>query len=194
MKYLILAISLFVTAHAHAQANGNSFVSSVGLTGGIGSMSNKDNSIPKIDLAQAEASLDVGYRFGVFAPLVQASYRYVGQTTKADSVGGLNVAGSGYLAGAGLGLYLNTFSLSAIYDLMGKYDLAKSSSGGSKVSYGAPAGFHVALKYNWSGNWQAVFSFSQVDYKEKTSDSTKTDIAANPLKQSLYGVGIGYKF
>ena len=194
MKSLLITLVFLTGLNAQAATAGSSLYSTAALSGGAGATANSDKSIPNCSMAFSELSLDLGYKFSWVAPILQASYRYVGQTTDPDSVSNINMAGSGYTAGAGFALESTRLSFSAVYDFLGSYDLAKESSGGSKVTYTSASGFHVSVKYLWSGSWQLIASASQIKFKEKTAGSTKTDISSNPVTQDLYGIGIGYRF
>jgi hypothetical protein len=200
VKYAIALLATLFTLSAHAAPKSGGGSSSKGafgnlaLVGGAGNVSNDDKSVPNISLAYGEIMLAAGYKFSWVGPVLQASYRNVGQTTDPDSVSSINMAGTGYLFGAGLQFDFSRIGISAIYDLNGKYDLTKTSSGGSKVSYGSASGFHVNLSYQLRGSWQLVASFSQIKYKEKSVASTATDISSNPVTVTLYGAGVGYEF
>lgn len=190
----VLVLLLFSFQVKAAPGTSSSFVNSISLVGGAGSVANDDKTIPNTSLLYGELLLNSAYNFGMIGLAVQASYRYVGQTSEPDSVGGMNMAGSGYLVGAGLLFDFGNFKITAIYDLLGAYDFSKSSSSGDKVKYGAPSGFHLNLGYIWKPNWQMLLSLSQVGYKERTVNSATSDISANPVTYMLYGAGIGYMF
>lgn len=198
MKLLTLIFVGLVTAEfaaaAPGAAGGSGWTGAAALSMGAGTMKDKDDSLPKTDLLYTEATFQGAYRFGSIAPLVQLGYRYVGQTTKADDVNGNNVGGSGYTVGAGLEGFFSSVRVAAVYDLLGQYDLSKTSSGGSKVSYSKPTGFHFMIGYNWKPSWEWFVGFSQLQFNEKISASQKTDIKDNPVIQTLYGVGISYLF
>lgn len=193
----ILIVSLF-SLHASAAGPGASgtagFISSLGLTVGLGTAANKDKTIKDIDVAYSELMLDGGYYFSGFGPVAQATYRYVGQRTDPDKVSGNNLGGMGYKAGLGLGLSMQSFMFSVYYDLMSQFDLSKKSSGGSKVSYGDATGFSASFKYNWRPTWQWVVTYSSLKYSERKSGSTVVDLTDNPVTYSLYGLGLAYRF
>lgn len=192
--FALLALSFFSITTLAAPAMNSGFKGSLGLSLGAGTAGNKDKSIKSVDLAYSEAILDTGYYFGSIGPVMQASYRYVGQRTNPDNAGGNNMGGTGYKVGAGLGFAFPMFSLSAYYDLFSQFDLSKKSSGGSKVSYTDASGFSVALKYNWRPTWAWVLNFSQLKYSERKSGATKVDLSTNPVTYTLYGVGLAYRF
>jgi hypothetical protein len=195
-SFLAILILGFLSSPAVAASGGTNknLYSTVALSAGIGTTVNKDKTIPQCDMVFGEFVLDGGYKWGIIAPVGQAAFRYLGQTTEASKVNNINMAGWGYLAGAGFALEFSRLSFTAIYDFIGNYDLMKESSGGQKVSYLSPSGFHVNVKYFWNPKIQIVFGMSTIEYKERETAGVKTDISDNPVTQSLYGAGIGYRF
>lgn len=193
MRKAFIFIALFLSLQAQAGSS-NSILSTLSLTSGMGNTSNDDKSIPSCNLLYGELAWELGYKTSTVAPILHASYRYIGQTTSPDSVNDVNMAGSGYLIGGGLAFEFTRFSFSAVYDALGNYDLEKADSGGAKVSYRKATGYHLSLKYLLSNTWQVVATGSIVKYKEKVAGSTTTDIENNPLQQTLYGFGLGYHF
>ena len=193
MKFLIMLTAL-VSSLAHAQQSGKKTLANGSLVIGTGSFQNESESIPKTNMLFTELAVQGGYKFGVVAPVAQAAYRYVGQMTDAEEVNNINVGGMGYVGGAGLSFEFTSFSFQVIYNFLGEYTLHKESSGGSKVTYAKPTGFHAGFKYNLQGNLQLVFSASQIDYNERLTGDTDQDIEDDPFTQTLYGMGIGYRF
>ncbi len=161
---------------------------------GSGTSANSTASIQKRTMLFTEATADLGYSFGMLAPIAHVSYRYVGQQTDPSSVSDTNMAGTGYIGGAGLSADFGAIRLVASYDLLGSFQLSQKSSGGSVITYTKPTGYHVKLNYAWQGNWEFSATYTREDYKTKKSDSSETDIKDDAVYQTLYGVGLSYLF
>jgi hypothetical protein len=192
-----ISVCLLILSSLHSLAAGTArsgFLGVAGLNAGVGSSGDKNDAIKKREMAYSELYLNLGYQFGMIAPLVQASYRYVGQTKDPADVSDTNLGGTGVLMGAGLLADFSSVKLTAVYVLSGSFALAKETSGGGKMTYTKPKGFHVDLGIPWKTDWDFVINFSSVDYEKSKSDSTETDLASNPVNQTLYGLGLAYRF
>ena len=126
MIFILISILGLMSTPAFA-SSGNSEFGLVALpefTAGAGT-SGSQTSIQSRNMLYAEAALRLGVRYEWLAPVVEGTYRYLGQTTDSANVSNTNMAGSGYLLGAGLDFDFTRFSLIAMYDFQGSFTLSK---------------------------------------------------------------------
>ncbi len=132
-------------------------------------------------------------KFGAFQIGPTGSYRIVEQTTDPNSISGSNIRGSQYFAGLGAGFVFSGYSLSASYELFGKYSLTNTSLSGGKVEYLLPAGISARIGIPISSRFSLDLRYSSIVFKEVSFNGASTTLASG-LPIVVYGAGVSLWF
>lgn len=118
---------------------------------------------------------------------VSADYYLVTQLTKPNSSFGNRKGKRMNLASPTVGIDTGKLHLKFDYQLLGTYDLDKTTSSGQKVGYAKPTGMRVYLGYRYAPTLELGAFYETVSYKEeKVGDATSE--LTNKLKISQIGL------
>lgn len=167
----------------------------VGATYGVGRLGNDELAGGDRTVGALSVQALPGYRFGKLLVGANLDYRWQGQYTALERVGGLNWRGSGYLLGVGASYRFNPewYAMVAV-DFLGRYSFDRQTMAAQDDHLAAPLGLRAKVGYfplarfpSWSvdGDFQYL-RFSELDVSGKINKTTSS--------QWILGVGVAYHF
>lgn len=161
----------------------------LGLSPGYGQMQSESGMA-----SRSMGALDIralpGWRIGPLLVGAMAQYNIVEQLTDPTTVANINLRGSGYLLGAGVGLSFGPIHLQGSYELYGKYTLGNVTAAGTSTTYSKPAGYTAILGWSIFPKVSMDAVYGTHTYGTSTINGVDTDVSANKLMETHYGVGL----
>lgn len=136
---------------------------------------------------QYNVGTTLGWKFLAMYGGVSADYYMVNQLTKPNNTFGNRKGKRTNLLSPTIGFRLANLHLKLDYQLMGKYDLDKTTTGGEKVTYESPKGMRAYLGFRYSPMMELGGFYETVTYKEEKIGSTTTELT-NKMKITQFGL------
>jgi hypothetical protein len=188
---LLILFSWMQVSSAHAKLQGNVLV---GAHGGMGSMgdggANANRSMSSFGVHAMPA-----LKLGKFLIGPMAQYQFVGQVTDPSTVGDVNLGGTGYYVGAGLGFAIKRFLIRASYDFMGSNTGTVLTQDGKTSVYQKASGFTGLVSFRLKPTSKVLLDLyvSQHSFKEQSIGGAATDLSSAPMKALFYSVGLTFQ-
>ncbi len=136
---------------------------------------------------QYNVGTTVGWKFLVMYGGVSADYYMVNQLTKPNNTFGNRKGKRTNLLSPTLGFRLANIHLKLDYQLMGNYNLDKTTTGGEKVTYESPKGMRAYLGFKYSPMTEIGGFYETVSYEEEKIGASTTKLT-NKLKLTQFGL------
>ncbi len=192
LSIVIILFSLAASEVAHAKLSLKGSVL-LGAHGGMGTMGNSSN--PNRSMSSFGLHLMPALKFGKFMIGPMAQYQFVGQMTDPAEVSDVNLGGTGYLVGAGIGFTLKRFLIRASYDFLGSNTGSVKTASGETSVYQKGTGFTGLISFRIKQNSKVLLDLyvSQTSYAEQLTGSTTNDLSSTPMKSLLYSLGLTFQ-
>ncbi len=190
-SFLIL-ISMLIAPGANAKLQGTVLF---GAHGGLGTMGD-GGTISNRSMSSFGGHAMPALKLGKFIIGPMAQYQFVGQVTDPTTVGDVNLGGTGYFVGAGLGFFVKRFLIRASYDFLGSNTGSVQTQDGKTSIYQKASGFTALVSFRLkptSRVWLDLF-VSQHSFKEQSVGGTVSDLSATPMKALFYSAGLTFQF
>jgi hypothetical protein len=166
----------------------------IGAFGGLGTMgdgaTNANRSMSNFGVHAMPA-----LKLGKFLIGPMAQYQFVGQMTDPATVGDVNLGGTGYIVGAGIGFTIKRFLIRASYDFLGSNTGVVAAANGQSSVYQKASGFTGLVSFRLKPTSKVLLDLyvSQHSFKEQSVGGTITDLSSNPMKALLYSAGLTFQ-
>ncbi len=197
LAVIILMTTLFGTPEAHAAfgfLKKLGFTTMLGAEGGLGTMGDGSANVNR-SMSSFGIHMMPSMKFGNVFIGPMAQYRFVGQMTDPATVGDINLGGSGYDVGLGIGFLMGRFVFRGSYDLVGSNSLSLPTLAGETSMYQKSSGFTAILSYRIKQNSRVLIDLyvSQHSFKEQSLSGVISDISSTPMKQLFYSLGLSFQ-